>query len=222
MSETTSTSVKLRPRVAEAVKVWDSLPANDRKYKVVAERMGITEGRAAVYVRDGLVQLGRGDETPRGNSQGSGSSSGVGVRQVSDFEQQLQNLIDRNKEIAEQLQTEISEAQEATSTFDADSYIAAEQERLEQAVKDCEARLLAWSENTDDIASKQAEAEAKRLKDRADALTEQSGQQIEKATAAAEQAEAFLATLAEQHEAEEPTLTVAGETPSGGETPDED
>lgn len=211
-----STQPKLRKRVAEAVRVWDGLPSADRRYKNVAERMNITEGRAAVYVRDGLVALGRGDETPRGNSQGSGSGSGVGVRQVSDFEAQLQSLVERNREVAEQLGTEVSEAQEAAASFDAEKYVAEEMERLEKAVTEAQERLVAWSENTDDVATKAAEGEGKRLQDRADSLTENSGKQIDTATAAADQAEAFLATLVEQAEAAQSAVEAAADSPAEG------
>lgn len=181
---------KLRPRVAEAVKVWDSLPANDRKYKRVSEIMNITEGRAAVYVRDGLVQLGRGDETPRGQG-----NSGGGTRvsaEVPDFVQQMRDLITRNRDVADRLQTDINEATEAAEAFDGDEYIAAEAERLTNAVREAELALEGWVNNMDEVATKSAEAEAERLANRAKTLDTTASEQITNALAAAEQAEAFL------------------------------
>lgn len=42
---------KMTPRQAEALDVYENLPEAERNYKAVAAKMGITEGRARVYVR---------------------------------------------------------------------------------------------------------------------------------------------------------------------------
>jgi hypothetical protein len=56
---------KLRPREAEALCIWDSLSGGAQTYATVADRMGMTHGRAAVYVREALKLSGRADEAPR-------------------------------------------------------------------------------------------------------------------------------------------------------------
>jgi hypothetical protein len=42
---------KMTPRQAEALKAWNALPEGDRNYRAVAAQLGVTEGRARVYVR---------------------------------------------------------------------------------------------------------------------------------------------------------------------------
>lgn len=191
----TETTVKLRPRVAEAVRVWDSLPASDRKYKNVAERMNITEGRAAVYVRDGLVQLGRGDETPRGNGTGQ-RTSGI---TVSEPIAQMEQLLEQNRETIDRLQTEIDEADEALGSHDDAKFVAEEEAKLQRALTEAGERLEAWLTDKDGIASKAAEAEGKRLAERAEKIRKDHETQL---AIAAKAVEAFESTLAMMREAE--------------------
>lgn len=186
--------------------MWDNLPSGDKSYKKVGEIMDITTGRAAVYVREGLVALGRGDETPRGN--GGTSTSAKPTREVSDFEAQIEAMVEQNRAIADDLETQVSEAQADAANFDPTKFVEGEIKRLTDAVAEAQAKLTAWSENKDDVATKAAQEQGERLRKRADSLTEANAEQIEKARAAAEQAEAMLATMRE-------SITVTPEGESG-------
>lgn len=188
---------KITPAIKNALEKWDSLPRNERSYKKVAAMLNITEGRAADYVRKGLIASDRADETPRG---ASGNGGGTRVKAVSDFEQQLKDLVDQNRAVADELTTQINEAQEAASNFDPDEFRKAEGERREKALAEAQAALTAWQENTDDVAEKAAAAEQTRLTERAERLLEANEKEIATASKAAEQAEAMLATLTEQDE----------------------
>lgn len=218
----------LRPRVAEAVRIYDSLPQSEKKYKTVAERMGITEGRAAVYVRQGLVDLGRGDETPRGGASHGSGGGGVSISTVPEFAQQMSDLIQRNLATADALQTQITEATEAVEKFDPEQYVADEIARQEKAITEAMARLEAWQTDKDEIATQAAEVEAKRLSDRSTGLSTGAAEQIANAQTAAEQALAFLRSqgfnvnddggiIADEPEGEQPATTTTPEEQQGDE-----
>lgn len=196
MSESTTESVKLRPRVAESVRVWDSLPAAERKYKAVSERMNITEGRAAVYVREGLLALGRGDETPRGNGERRSSTGPT----VSEPVAQMEALVATNEETVERLQAEIDEAAEASANFTGEKFIAEEQAKLQRAADEAIARLTAWSDNADEVATKAASAEEERLSKRAEQILTDHEKQLATAQRAID---AFNQTLDIMRAAEE-------------------
>jgi hypothetical protein len=192
-----STTPNIRPRVREAVEVWDSLPQSDKKYKNVAERMNITEGRAAVYVREGLVALGRGDETPRGNGTGTSSRA---TREVSDFEAQLEAMVEQNRAVADDLDTQVSEAAEDAANFDPEKYIEGETKRLTDAVAEAQRKLSAWTEDKDGATTKAATEQGERLRKRAESLAEANAEQIVKARTAADMAEKMLANYKESIE----------------------
>lgn len=195
---------KITPAIQKALDAWDSLPTNERNYKKVASIINVTEGRAADYVRKGLIASDRADETPRG---ANGSGTGTRTPAVSDFEQQLKDLADQNRATADDLNTQIQDAQKAAADFEAEAYMTSEREKREQAVADAQKALTAWTEDTDGVATKAAEAEQKRLTERAEKLVEANGKQIETATAAADQAAEMLARMVEQREAAETTTT---------------
>lgn len=219
MSENITETVKLRPRVAEAVRVWDGLPSAERKYKAVAERMNITEGRAAVYVREGLVAQGRGDETPRGNGTRSSNAPAV-----SEPVAQMEALVATNEETVERLQAEIDEAAEAASNFTTEKFIAEEEARLRKAAEDAAARLVEWTEDKDDVASKAAAAEDERLTKRATQILTDHEKQLATAMRAID---AFTQTLdimrAAEEQANEPITAGAppeGDQPEGADEPE--
>jgi hypothetical protein len=136
------------------------LPENERKYKTVAETLGVTVGRASVYMRDALRLTGRIDEAPRGE-RGNGESA------PQTPEAMMQAEVAKLRQRIEADKARVREAQEAAQGFDADQWREAEAKRPVDAVREANAAADAFKNNAEGIATKAAEAEAKRRTDRA-------------------------------------------------------
>jgi hypothetical protein len=201
MSDSSSSQPAITPAQANALKVFDGLPADQRNYATVAQKLNITEGRAADYVRQAWTKSGR-EGSPTGGKRGRRPSNAEPV--VDDFTAQLTGMVERNREAVDRFSTEIDEARAAAEGFQPEEFVAAEGERLEQAAIEARARADAWQANEGDVATQAAEAEQKRLTEQADAITTRNEQALAKAEAALAQAEQMLALVSEQP-TEQPT-----------------
>lgn len=167
-------------------------------FKDLAEALNMTQGRAAEYVRRMLKATGHEDLSPRGRS--TGSSSGTGVRKVTEAEAQVQALLEQAKEEMDSLQTRVSETQEAAGSFDPEAWIAAQAKAMQAQLDQLTERLEAWTANTDDVASKAADAEGARLRKVADDTEGEAGKALAIAESNVEKFETMLALLAETSE----------------------
>lgn len=166
-----STEVNLSPRVQEALRCWDAMPAQDRAYAKVAESMNVTTGRAAVYVRQALDAVGRSDETPRRRANGGGAP------QVQTPEALMQQAAEQVRQQIALVQARADEAEQA-ATFDAEAWKAEQAAALKQQIKDLQARARAWETDTDNVATEAATVEEQRRTDRAATVKAQVDEQL--------------------------------------------
>jgi hypothetical protein len=162
----------LRPSEKRALELWDSLPEGERSYRNVADRYtkddgtSITEGRAAGYVREALTKTGRTDELPR-RSNGERTTATT-TAQPQSAEDMLRAEVAKLRKAIEAQEQRATTAREAADAFDADAFREAEQTRRQEAVKEAQARLKRWKDDTDGEASKAAEQAEAALNEQAE------------------------------------------------------
>lgn len=140
----------LRPREAEALAIWESLPSDTRTYEQVSEQMLKSDGshvtgpRAAVYVRDAITKSGREDLLPaRGRKVASGGGTAVSEEDeapLSDIERLRAQFSERIKGHEQRLK----DAAEALDSFDAVFSVTSEVERLQKVISDAEEALASF------------------------------------------------------------------------------
>lgn len=193
----TTTTEALTPREAEALAAFDALPDQDRSYAAVAQALGVTEGRAGVYVRDALRKSGRTD-TPKRGRKGNGSSTRTVATPTVDamLEQQISTIASA----IERMEAQITEATADAEEFDAEAWIAAETQRLDAQAKEARARATAFAKNEGNVATEAAEQQRTALDHRMTAVLDaneealaQAREQLAKAQQLAEMAASLTA-----------------------------
>lgn len=130
----------MTPRLKDALAAWDALPVGEPDYAKVAEALGVTNGRAADYVRKALTIEGRESELA-GNGRKSKATTPSTPQAV------MQQAID-------QLRTRI-QAEEARASEEF-AFRQAEEQRLADRVKQAQADLKAFKDDADQVAAKAA------------------------------------------------------------------
>jgi hypothetical protein len=148
MSEqtTTTNNAHLSPRQTEALSIyrnWQEMPEAERPGygAFVAEQMGVTTGRAGVYVREALAAIG---EAPQ---NGRRSGGGRKPRVALTAEAQIQHSIDVFDQTVDRMRERITQAEEAAQAFDAEQYITERTEDLKAKVKAAQSALKAWQQD---------------------------------------------------------------------------
>lgn len=224
MSDQSNVRTTLRPREADALRVWDSLPANERNYEKVAKTMqpNVTAPRAAVYVRDALRITGREAEMPRGRQGGTGVNRTATVA-VSPMQQQIEALVKQNEQTFETLNTSLAEAKANAESFDAEKAIQAHTDLLEGRVKAAQAALDAFD---GDAAEAWAADEETKLVALADQIENEVGAKIVEAERNMAMAREMLDRFFEMNPDAVPTEgdgdDDAGSDDDGGDTDDGD
>ena len=150
--------VTLSPRVQQAVDVYDGLA--ERSYKGVADKMGITAGRAADYVRKGLTALGREAELPRANGESKAQPTPVTPAEM--MQAEVTKLTDRIT--AEE--GKLAEAKADAEAFDAEAFIKAEEAKLAEAVKVAQTNLKRWHDDAEGVATEAVKVQRSTLTER--------------------------------------------------------
>lgn len=186
-----------RPAPTRNGRMFLLMPEADRSYKAVADKAGVTEGRAGVYVREYLTFIDKLDEAPqRGRRAGNG-----GTRSITTGNGMLDTLINsREQYLSEQdrLATAINDANAKVETFDADEWIADAATDLQNQIKVLEQRLADWTANKDDIATKSAESYNQDLVAHAAKLDKESGDKLEFLDKQVTDANAMLAFMVQR------------------------
>jgi hypothetical protein len=177
--------VETKKRSREAGRKFLLMPEGERSYGAVAKTMlkgdgtPITEPRAAVYVREYLEAIGKKDEALTGRRSSNG---GTGNRAITTGNGMLDaTLAMREQWLAEQdrVANIVTEATEAVDTFDATEWIEETAEHLREQLAEVQARLDAWTENKDNIATESADQYRADLTKRRDDVNKQSGDALE-------------------------------------------
>lgn len=136
---------EIRPRELQAMEIWESLPESERNYAEVARQMGVTEGRAGVYVRDALTISHKEHLLPqRGRKSGSGNAAPIveeDANPIHDLERFLATIDERITALNDQL----GEADKAVAEFDAEAEVTTETERLQKIMDEATAAFEAFS-----------------------------------------------------------------------------
>lgn len=173
----------IRNAPRRAGRMYLMLPEDQRSYANVASKyrksdgQAITEGRAAVYVREYLVHIGKEDEAPqRGRRNGGGGARVTTGNDVLD-----NTLAQREQFLTEQdrVATMVTDANTAVEEFTADEWIAEAANDLREQINELQRRLDAWESNEDNIATTSAEQYEKDLRDRAERLEKESADKLE-------------------------------------------
>lgn len=171
-----------------------------KDYEATAKALNITKGRAAEYVRRVLVTSGHGDLTPRGANGQTRSTGGGSVRKVSDAQAQIEALLEQAREQVTNLQQQVTEARAAADGFTPEGWVEAQVTAMEAQVAELQARLAAFTEDTDGAATNAANEEATRLRKRADDVQAEVEQQLTTAEANVGKFEQMVALMAEANE----------------------
>jgi hypothetical protein len=194
-----------RPADRKAGRMFLLTDEDKRSYDDVAARYkksngeSITNGRAAVYVRNYLTSIDKMDEAPqRGRRNGGGTRSitatGNGVAD--------QVLAMREQYLSEQdrIATLVNDANEAVEAFDADEYRAEVLTDLREELEKLTARIEAFEADTDGVATKSADEYISDLRTRAEKLNTDSGSKLEFLNAELAKSNAMLKMLVSMDE----------------------
>lgn len=136
---------EIRPRELQAMEIWESLPESERNYDEVARQMGVTPGRAGVYVRDALTISHKEHLLPqRGRRSGTGGNATPMVEEDANPIHDLERMLVTVDERITSLNDQLAEADKAASEFDAEAEVTAERERLKKIVDEAQAAFDAF------------------------------------------------------------------------------
>lgn len=180
-------------KVADALRIFKSLPDADRSYHAVAEAMNITDQRASEYVRRAARMTGETDLLPR-STRGGGRKP----KPVSPAEVQMQALIDALDEQVNGYETRLNEAKSnlAQITDDPEAAIASETRRLDEAAKSARERATEFAKKKA-VQAEWLTAEQERLTERVTQVENDANEQVEAAKRERERIETVLAMLAD-------------------------
>lgn len=133
---------EIRPRELQAMEIWESLPESERNYAEVARQLGVTEGRAGVYVRDALTISGKEHLLPqRGRRSGSSGNAAAVVEEDPNPIHDLERMLATVDERVTALNAQLAEVTKEADEFDPIAAANAEQERLQKIVDDAQSAL---------------------------------------------------------------------------------